>query len=158
MSGLTAVLGHALGGAHVPGSAAVVLVVLCSAVVGAIASTVLVRRVAAVAVCLSAGQLVGHCLLGVAADAPHGMSGPSMPMLAAHVAAAVLTAGLVCTAERLFAAVALAVWRLVLVLIALTDAGSHRIRRLRWRTSPSVARSRALCDRVTRGPPSFAAA
>lgn len=160
ISGVTAVAGHGLGGAHLPGSAAVVLVVLCSAVIGAVGattSTVSVRRAPTVLACLLLGQLLGHYLLGITAQHAH-TTGWSAAMVFAHLGAALVAAALICTAERLFAAVATVVWRLILVLVAVRDTTARRRAEHRWGLPHSGARPRFGCGRVTRGPPSFAAA
>jgi hypothetical protein len=157
IAGVTAVAGHGLGGAAMPGSAAVVMVVLCSAVVGAAASVDAPRRVPLVTAYLAAGQLLGHYLLGFASDHAHATQW-SAPMLAAHAVAALAAGALICTAERLFAAVAAAVWRLILVLVAVRDAGRRRSPSTGWWAASMAVRTRAGSGRVTRGPPSFAAA
>lgn len=157
ISGVTAVAGHGVGGAHLPGSAAVLLVVLCSAVAGAAASAAVVRRVPIVVACLLLGQVLGHSLLGVASEHAHATRW-SAAMVCAHLCAALVAAALICTAERLFAAVAVAVWRLVLVLVALRDSAHRRPIVTRWGVAALAARPDVGCGRVTRGPPALAAA
>jgi hypothetical protein len=156
ISGVTAVAGHGFGGAHLPGSAAVVLVVLCSAVIGAVAAAVATRRVPVVIACLAIGQVLGHYLLGLVGEHAHTAQW-SPAMVAAHLGAALVAAALICTAEGLFGAVATAVWRLVLVLIALRDSAQRHPTPSHWGVPSLAVRARAGCGRVTRGPPSFAA-
>ena len=149
LAGVTAVAGHGLG-AMIPGSAAVVMVVLCSAVVGAAASIDAPRRGPVIVAYLAAGQLLGHYLLGLASEHAHATQW-SAPMLAAHAVAALAAGALICTAERLFAAVAAAVWRLILVLVAVRDAGRRRRPRAGWWAAALAVRKGAGSGRVTRG-------
>lgn len=157
ISGVTAVAGHGVGGAHLPGSPAVVLVVLCSAVAGAVASAAAMHRVPIVVACLLLGQLLGHSLLGIASEHAHATQW-SAAMVCAHLGAALVAAVLICTAERLFAAVAIAVWRLVLVLVSLRDSRHRRPVPTRWGVAALAARPAGGCGRVTRGPPALVAA
>jgi hypothetical protein len=159
ISGAVAVAAHGLGGAMLPGGAAIVLLVLGSAAVGAASSspTDLQRRLPVVALCLSAGQVLGHYLLVLASSHPHGNHW-SVRMVAAHALAALGAAALICSAERLFGAIAAVLWRLVLVLVALRGTGPARRRGILWWAPSLAARTLGGAGRVTRGPPSFAAA
>jgi hypothetical protein len=159
ISGAVAVAAHGLGGGMLPGGPAIVLLVLGSAVVGA-ASVIpadVQRRLPVVALYLSAGQLLGHYLLVLASSHPHG-SHWSVPMVAAHTLAALGAAALICSAERLFGAIAAVLWRLILVLVALRGTGPTRRRGILWWAPGLAARTLAGSGRATRGPPSFAAA
>jgi hypothetical protein len=67
-------------------------------------------------------------------------------------------AGLICSAERLFGAIAAVLWQLVVVLVALRGAGPTRLPGIPWWAPGLAARTLAGFGRATRGPPSFAAA
>lgn len=169
ISGAVAVAAHGLGGGMLPGGPAIVLLVLGSAVIGAasvipVASLApvsspadLQRRLPVVALYLSAGQVLGHYLLVLASSHPHGGHW-SVPMVAAHALAALGAAALICSAERLFGAIAAVLWQLILVLVALRGAGPTRRRGILWWAPDLAARTLAGSGRATRGPPSFAAA
>jgi len=158
-SGAVAVAAHGLGGAMLPGGSAVVLLVLCSAAVGAASSSPaeLQRRLPVVALYLSAGQVLGHYLLVLASSHPHG-SHWSVPMAVAHGLAALGAAALICSAERLFGAIAAVLWQLVVVLVALRGTGRTRRPGILWWAPGLAARTLACSGRATRGPPFFAAA
>jgi hypothetical protein len=159
ISGAVAVAAHGLGGAMLPGGPAIVLLVLGSAVVGAASSSPrqLQRRLPVVAIYLSVGQVLGHYLLVLASSHPHG-SHWSIPMAAAHGLAALGAGALICSAERLFGAIASVLWQLVLVLVAVRGTRPTRRRGILWWAPGLAARTLAGSGRVTRGPPSFAAA
>jgi hypothetical protein len=159
ISGAVAVAAHGLGGAMLPGGPAIVLLVLGSAAVGAASSSPaeLQRRLPVVALYLSAGQVLGHYLLVLAASHPHGNHW-SVPMVAAHALAALGAAALICSAERLFGAIAAVLWHLVVVLVALRGTGATRRPGILWWAPGLAARTLAGSGRATRGPPSFAAA
>lgn len=141
---------HGVGGGELPGGAALALLILGSAVVGVTAGG-LARGVAAVTALLIAGQAVGHLTLALASGHLHGL-GLTVPMLAAHLGAALACAALICAAERLFAAVAGFVWRLVR---ALTGAAPSDLARRRFvvESCPSVPGVQLGCTAGTRGPP-----
>jgi hypothetical protein len=79
-------------------------------------------------------------------------------MVAAHALAALGAAALICSAERLFGAIAAVLWQLVVVLVALRSAGPTRRPGIPWWAPGLAARTLAGSGRATRGPPSFAAA
>jgi hypothetical protein len=133
--------------------------VAISAMVGAVASSAsdAQRRLPVVALYLALGQLIGHYVLAFASGHDHGAYW-SMPMIVAHGAAALLVAALICSAERCFAAVTAALWRLVLVLLALRGEQSGRRLRAVWWGGELATRVLAGSGHVTRGPPSSSAA
>ncbi|MBJ7338008.1 hypothetical protein [Mycolicibacterium sp.] len=156
-SGAVAVAAHGVGGGMHSGTPAIVVLVLCSAAVGALASGDEQRGLSSVASFLAAGQFFGHHLLVFVSGHSHGQQW-SVSMVSAHAAAAIVAAALICTAERLFAAVGGTAWQLVLVLLALRDTRPAQRPRSLWWTTGLAARILAIPGRVTRGPPSFAAA
>ena len=98
------------------------MVLLC-AVVGAVASSPaeIHRRPPVVRVYVLAAQLVGHCTWVFASTHTHANHW-SVQMVASHVVAAfICAAALICTAERLFGALAGVLWHLILVLLAPRD-------------------------------------
>jgi hypothetical protein len=153
------VAAHGLGGASLPATSAVLLLVAISAMVGAVASSSAdaQRRLPVIASFLGAGQLIGHYVLAFASGHHHGAHW-STPMILAHAAAALLVAALICSAERSFAAVTAALWRLVLVLVALVGEPSGRRPRTVWWGPELADRVLAGSGHVTRGPPSLTAA
>ncbi len=152
----TAIGAHSLGGGGLPASPSLVVLVLACAVIGALASSAKARRsVPAVTLYLSVGQVVGHCVLAVAGGHTH--TGQwSLPMLAAHLVAALGGAALICAAERLLAALVGSIWRLVMVLLALRG-DEQRCIRLVWTHTGLAVRSVVCGGWGTRGPPPLAA-
>lgn len=153
-AGAVAVAGHGVGGAALPAAPSIVLMVLLCAAVGALASSSAerLRRPIAVLAYVSAGQVVGHCTLVFASTHSHANHW-SASMLASHAVAAIVCAALICTAERLFAALAGVLWRLIIVLLALCDDVNPSTGRPVWaRTalSPRILTGGGL---GTRGPP-----
>jgi hypothetical protein len=153
-AGAVAVAGHGVGGAAVPASPSIVLLVLlCAAIGGAASSAADVhRRPLSVLSFVSAGQLVGHCTLVFASTHSHANHW-SASMLAAHAVAAVICAVLICTAERLFAALAGVLWRLIVVLLALRDDLHPSTCRPVWTQAGLPSRIVAGDGLGTRGPP-----
>jgi|EndMetStandDraft_8_1072994.scaffolds.fasta_scaffold18390_4 hypothetical protein len=156
-AGAVAVGAHGVGGAALPASPAIVLMVLLCAVVGAVASSSseIHRSPAAVLLYVLAGQLIGHCILVFASTHTHGGHW-SVQMAASHLAAAVLCAALICTAERLFGALAGVLWRLILVLLVLRDDDRPQRSRRAWAHTGLTSRILACRGLGTRGPPLLA--
>jgi hypothetical protein len=153
-SAAVAVGAHSVGGAMVPGTGSVVLVLAVCAVIGAIATTARgVRGFAPVLAFVGAGQVIGHCTLVFASGHMHGGHW-SAAMVSAHVVAAVGCAALICVAERLCDA---ARRRMIVVVLDVTeDDGLYRP------APPSlhltlVPRLLARSAFGTRGPPASAA-
>ena len=122
-AGAVAVAAHGVGGTALPASPSIVLMVLLCAVVGAVASSPaeIHRRPPVVRVYVLAAQLVGHCTWVFASTHTHANHW-SVQMVASHVVAAfICAAALICTAERLFGALAGVLWHLILVLLAPRD-------------------------------------
>jgi hypothetical protein len=153
-AGAVAVAGHSVGGAGLPAAPSIVLMVLLCAAVGALASSSAegLRRPIAVLAYVSAGQLVGHRTLVFASTHSHANHW-SASMLASHAAAAIVCAALICTAERLFAALAGVLWRLIVVLLALCDDVNPRTGRPVWARTALTSRILAGGGLGTRGPP-----
>lgn len=153
-AGAVAVAGHGVGGAALPAAPSIVLMVLSCAAVGALASSSAesLRRPIAVLAYVSAAQLVGHCTLVFASTHSHANHW-SASMLASHTAAAIVCAALICTAERLFAALASVFWRLIVVLLALCDDVNPRTGRPVWARTALTSRILAGGGLGTRGPP-----
>lgn len=149
-----AVAGHGIGGGGYPTSAALTLLVLCCAGVGAVAGSraVLPRgnRLGLV-VALACGQLLGHLTLSTTLLHQHqdlGTRGQSM--LAAHAAATVVCAALIHAAERLYGPLT-RVLRVLLRGPATVPAARPRTARP---TAPDTLTHRLLDHVVSRrGPP-----
>lgn len=126
-SAAVAIGAHSVGGAMVPGTGSVVLVLAVCAVIGAIATTAHgVRGFAPVLALVGAGQLIGHCTLVFASGHMHGGHW-SAAMVSAHVVAAVGCAALICVAERLCDAAGRRVRRMIVVVLDVTeDDGLYR--------------------------------
>jgi hypothetical protein len=153
-AGAVAIAGHNVGGAALAASPSIVLMVLLCAAVGAVASSSseVHRRPLAVLAYVSVGQLVGHCALVFASTHSHANHW-SVGMLASHAVAAVLCAALICTAERLFGALAGVLWRLIVVLLALRDQLAPSVGRPLWAHTALTSRLLAGAGLGTRGPP-----
>lgn len=154
-AGAVAVAGHGVGGAALPAAPSIVLMVLLCAAVGALASSSAesLRRPIAVLAYVSAGQLVGHCTLVFASTHSHANHW-SASMLASHAAAAIVCAALICTAERMFAALAgVVLWRLIVVLFELCDDANPSPGRPVWARTALTSRILAGGGLGTRGPP-----
>ncbi len=153
-AGAVAVAGHGVGGAALPATPSMVLMVLLCAGVGAVASSPaeVHRRPLVVLAYVSAGQSVGHCTLVFASTHPHANHW-SASMLAAHAVAAIICAALICTAERLFGALAGVLWCLIVVLLALRDDLSPSTGRPVWAHVGTAPRILAGGGLGTRGPP-----
>lgn len=144
-----AVAGHGLGGGGYPTSAALTLLVLCCAGVGAVAGGLGGRTVLLAG--LAGGQLAGHLALSTALTHQHSDAGVhGLSMLAAHGAATAVCAALILMAERLYGPIT----RVLRVLLraastAPTPRASTRIPR-----TPETLRH-LLLDHVVsrRGPP-----
>lgn len=91
---------HATGGGHLAIGPATVGLLLVGVTVGAVATAIpSAWSVGAMALLLTAGQLVGHAVLTVAH--PHAAIAPRGPMLATHFGAVLLGALLISAGERL---------------------------------------------------------
>lgn len=151
-SAAVAVGAHGIGGGPLPGGAALVLLVLGCGVVGVAAGGKFGSRgIGTVAAFLVIGQAVGHLTLAYAAGHAHGLTaGPGM--LLAHLGAALACAVLIGTAERLWSALAMYVWRLVRALTATAFADTAPGGATRSAVAGTV-RFRLGCTAGTRGPP-----
>jgi hypothetical protein len=99
-----AVAAHGAGGGGFPsGGSLVALLVVCATVGASVAACRKTGRpqLATLIAQLLLGQAVGHVILTAAAHHPHSQS-PTPPMLAAHVAAAVVCALLIGFADHLY--------------------------------------------------------
>jgi len=97
-----AVAAHGAGGGAVPGGAASALLAVLAVTVGAL--TLCWPPAAGpvgLAVLLAAGQLVGHGLLGAATQHHAAPVTPTGVMVAAHLVAVVVAAGLIAAGDRL---------------------------------------------------------
>ncbi|OFJ53903.1 hypothetical protein [Mycolicibacterium grossiae] len=155
-----AVAAHGSAGAELPATSSMVLLVLCAAMVGAVASSPSEahRRLPVLVAYLAGGQTVGHCLLTFTAGHHHGGSHATLPMLVAHGVAALVLAVLIGTAERSLAALAGVLWRLILVGVALRGTDACRRPRPLWWGAGLRIRILPGSGLGTRGPPSFTAA
>jgi hypothetical protein len=102
-----AVAAHAVGGGAPPSGAATVQLAVLAATVGALAAALNRATEARVlAGLLAAGQLLGHLMLG-AIGHHHTVSAapPAAAMLAAHLTAIAVAAGLIAAGDRLWRAV-----------------------------------------------------
>ncbi len=99
-----AVAAHGVGGGGLPDSAALTLLLVACAGVGAVVGGVpaLSRSRWALLAALAAGQGVGHLTLTVASDVHLHSGVPTPAMLATHAVATVVCAALILTAERLY--------------------------------------------------------
>jgi hypothetical protein len=112
-----AVAAHTVGGGAPPTGAAAVQLAVLAATVGALAAILTRATQARVLVgLLAAGQLLGHLMLG-AVGHHHTVSAapPAAAMLAAHLAAITVGAGLIAAGDRLWRAVSRAVRAVVRV-------------------------------------------
>ncbi|EOM77878.1 hypothetical protein DW322_00205 [Rhodococcus rhodnii] len=112
VSGATSIAGHAAGGGHTPSETALVLLLLGSAGVGWLVAAhgAPRREYAVVTAALLAGQAVGHAALTL--DHPaHGAT--AAPMLAGHLAAALVAAALIVGGTRAAGIAASALARVV---------------------------------------------
>ncbi|TQF74745.1 hypothetical protein FK531_01220 [Rhodococcus spelaei] len=103
-----AVAGHGVGGGGYPGTAALTLLVLCCAGVGALTTSLGTGHAggrAGLLAALAGGQVVGHLVLSTALSHHHtgtDLSSRGLSMLAAHAAATLVCAALIVAAERLY--------------------------------------------------------
>ncbi|MFD7046166.1 hypothetical protein [Rhodococcus jostii] len=158
ISGAVSIAAHGIAaGGMPPCEAAVVLLLAACAAVGVAvaASRVRDRDTVVLVAALTAGQLVGHTTLGLVGDHAHGV-GLSAPMIAAHLAAIVVSAGVVHGAERACLRVLAVVTRTVLVILTPppVDAGT-------WSPIPVYRAKLSLWLLIsaaagTRGPPTLA--
>ena len=120
-SASVAVAAHSAGGGAPPAGATVVLLVLaCATVAAAGTSARMGRGIVPVLAFVVAAQLVGHCVLVVSSGHVHGGHW-SLPMVAAHLVAALGCAALICAAERLCIAVSGELRRLIVVMLGVAD-------------------------------------
>lgn len=156
-SGAVSLAAHALGGGGMaPSQSAVVLLILACASVGAVVSSVDIRRSPAIALVLmlAAGQAIGHTTLAIASDHQHGLV-PSLPMLAAHIAAVGVCAAAIRGAERGYVVAASTVATLVAVLLRPWAPQPPSVTaRTRYRAKV-VLRQLLTSGLGTRGPPAF---
>lgn len=155
LSGAVSIAAHGIGGGGMPPSeSSVVLLLAACAALGASVAAVRVtsREWMYLVAVLAAGQLIGHTALALASDHAHGM-GLSAPMVAAHIAAIVVSAGLVRAAERACLRALAALSRIVLAVLAplRVDTGT-------WTATPVYRAKLSLWLLVgatagTRGPP-----
>ncbi|MGV0849882.1 hypothetical protein [Mycolicibacterium phlei] len=157
-SALLSTAAHTAGGAELPGGAALVLVTLACAVVGALSSSPNFERRVSQLLTLSAalglGQVVGHIVLVAAAhhDCP---AAPSLPMLAAHGLAAVACGLLVGFVEHLYGVGAqLLCW----LRLFHRDAPPPVVAVRSWPTVTVAVRRIAITPVGTRAPPRCAMA
>jgi hypothetical protein len=100
---------HAAGGGGLPSGAAIAELVVLASALGAIAFTVRAGAGTVLAL-LSAGQLLGHLLVGVAGHSHSAQIGPpGAAMLVAHAVAVAIGALLIVVGEHLCAAISRAV-------------------------------------------------
>jgi len=115
---------HGFGGGMFPSGAALVMLVLVSALLGFASGLPAARRgIAMIALFLIGGQAAGHLILTCAAGHSHGL-GVSPTMLAAHLVAALACAGLICAAERLGAAAATRLRHLIRIVVPIEAPGA----------------------------------
>ncbi|WP_415394736.1 hypothetical protein ACMTN4_23215 [Rhodococcus globerulus] len=156
-SGAVSLAAHALGGGGMaPSQSAVVLLLLACASVGAVVASIDTRRspTAALALMLAAGQAIGHTTLTIASDHQHGVV-PSLPMLAAHIAAVGVCAAAIHGAERGYVVAASTVATIVAVLLR-PWAPQHSPLTVRTRYRAKVVLRQLLTSGLgTRGPPAF---
>ncbi|MEW5809405.1 MAG: hypothetical protein AB1925_08120 [Actinomycetota bacterium] len=143
---------HGLGGGTVAVGPAAVHVLLVALTVGAVAST-LPRGMGAMALLLSAGQLVGHTLLSIAHPhvPAHAQVGPHGAMLVVHLAAVLLGAGLISVGEQLYRALNRVVRRTVAPAAAAMFAAPPRL--LAGGDQPLIAELLLATSMSHRGPP-----
>ncbi|MFD4352934.1 hypothetical protein ACFWPX_10270 [Nocardia sp. NPDC058518] len=152
-----AVAAHGIGGGGVPRSSEIALLLLVSLTAGTIAHGVTAEgaphRPAAVrtAAALIGGQWAGHFALSATLD-HHGLLHlPSLPMIAAHLVAALVCAALILVAERLY----LVASSVVRAALSSPTAVAHRT--VRWFATVTVAHgARPRGARCPRAPPLFA--
>ncbi|QYB07538.1 hypothetical protein I1A62_25270 [Rhodococcus sp. USK10] len=157
-SGAVSVAAHGIAGGGMPPSEAsvVLLLVACAAVGAAVAAIRIAGRDGLVLVAaLTAGQLIGHTTLGLAGEHAHSL-GLSTPMIAAHLAAIAISAGLVRGAERACLRALAAVTRIVLAILAPAPVSTGT-----WSATPVYRAKLSLWLLVgsaagTRGPPALA--
>jgi hypothetical protein len=119
-----AVAAHSAGGGAMPAGATAVLLLVACATVAAAAAAHTRPGLASVLAFVSAGQLIGHCVLTFASGHMHGAHW-SLPMLSAHVLAAAACAVLICAAERLCEAALGELRRLIVVTLDVADGDEH---------------------------------
>ncbi|WP_128643889.1 hypothetical protein [Rhodococcus opacus] len=157
VSGAVSIAAHGIGGGGMPPSeSAVVLLIAVCAAVGAMVSAIRVssHRTAFVVAVLAAGQVAGHASLAVATHQSHGLQ-LSASMIAAHVVATIVAAGLIRSAERACLIALAALSRIVLIVLAPrpVDTGT-------WTATPVYRAKLALWLLVnatagTRAPPAL---
>lgn len=151
-----AVAAHGVGGGGLPDTAALTLLLAACAGVGAAVGgvPVLSRSRWALLAALAAGQGAGHLALTLSADDHLHRTAPAAAMLGAHVAATVVCAALILTAERLYGPLT----RVLRAALAPPALGSEPARFLvpgpSGRRAPRLAVLAAGLSR--RGPPAFA--
>ncbi len=157
LSAAAALAGHGLGGAEVPTGPAMVLLLLGSALIGALAGLpgrIPVMRLSAL---LLAGQGLGHLLLTAAGHHQHPATGSPAAMLLAHLLAAVVCAVLIVLAEHGWRRIASAGRWLVLLVGGPGPDPQRRITApARWTNRPQAVRTPVHTALSRRGPPPFA--
>lgn len=105
-----AVAAHGIADGAAPSGAAVPLLAVLAATVGALAATTACAADAGVLLgLLAAGQFVGHVILGAVGHSHISTPPPAMVMLVAHVLAVMVGAALIAAGDRLCRAVSRAV-------------------------------------------------
>ncbi|MCJ0902080.1 hypothetical protein [Rhodococcus sp. ARC_M6] len=157
-SGAVSIAAHAIGGGGMaPSESAVALLLFACASVGAVVSSIDIRRSPAIALALmlAAGQAIGHITLTIASEHPHGLH-PTFPMLAAHIAAIGVCALLIRAAEHGYVVAASTVAAIVAVLLRpATPEPASTSMRTRYRAKV-VLRQLVTSGTGTRGPPAIA--
>ncbi|RYE41242.1 MAG: hypothetical protein EOP24_37705 [Hyphomicrobiales bacterium] len=157
LSGAVSIAAHGIaGGGMPPSDSAVVLLLAACAAVGAAVAAIRVRDRAPMFLiaALTVGQLIGHTTLGLVGDHAHSLS-LSTPMIAAHLAAIGVCAGVVRGAENACVRALAAVTRIILIVL-----GPIRIDTGTWSATPVYRAKLSLWLLVgaaagTRGPPAL---
>jgi hypothetical protein len=156
-SASVAVAAHSVGGGAPPAGATVVLLVLACATIAAAATSARIGGgVVPVLGFVVAAQLVGHCVLVVSSGHVHGGHW-TVPMMAAHLLAALGCAALICAAERLCIAVSGELRRLIVVMLGVDDDDSDTRKPQTLPITGLVPRIIVLSGLGTRAPPRAAA-
>lgn len=156
LCGATTLAAHGIAGGAVPGGASIVVLVLACGALGLAAGIPRRTPVAHLALILAAGQATGHLLLVLSAH--HHGPVVTVPMVAAHVLAAVLGAALVAVTERIYRGLTSASGWIELLLTGVRAEKTPVTLRLLASRSFLAVRQRVVAGATLRGPPIFAVA